>query len=39
MDKLDGVLTTLVSATRAGELDLVLKQARTSRPAPKKKAA
>jgi hypothetical protein len=39
MDKLDGVLTTLVSAARAGELDPMLEQAKTARPTPKKKAA
>ena len=33
------VLMPLVSAARAGELDPILEQAKTARPAPKKKAA
>jgi len=39
IDKLDGVLTTLVSAAKAGELDPMLEQAKTARSAPRKKAA
>jgi len=39
LDKLDGVLMTLVSAARAGELDPILEQAKTAHPAPKKKVA
>jgi hypothetical protein len=39
VDKLDGVLATLISAARAGELDPMLEQAKAARAAPKKKAA
>jgi len=38
-DKLPGVIDTLIGAIRAGELDPILEQAKTARPAPKKKAA
>jgi hypothetical protein len=39
MEKLPGVIDTLIGAARAGELDPMLEQAKTARPAPKKKAA
>ncbi len=39
MEKLPGVIDTLIGAVRAGELDPMLEQAKTARPAPKKKAA
>jgi len=38
MEKLPGIIDTLIGAVRAGELDPMLEQA-TARPAPKKKAA
>jgi hypothetical protein len=39
MEKLPGVIDTLIGAIRAGELDPMLEQAKTPRSAPKKKAA
>jgi hypothetical protein len=39
MEKFPGVIDTLIGAVRAGELDPMLEQAKTARPAPKKKAA
>jgi hypothetical protein len=39
MEKLPAVIDTLIGAVRAGELDAMLEQAKTARPAPKKKAA
>ena len=39
MEKLPGIIDTLIGAVRAGELDPMLEQAKTARPAPKKKAA
>jgi len=39
IDKLPEVIDVLIGAVRAGELDPMLEQARTARPAPKKKAA
>jgi len=39
MDKLQEVIDVLIGAVRAGELDLMLEQARAARPASKKKAA
>ena len=39
MEKLPEVIDVLIGAVRAGELDPVLEQARTARPASKKKAA
>ncbi len=38
-EKLPEVIDVLIGAVRAGELDPMLDQARTARPAPKKKAA
>jgi hypothetical protein len=38
-EKLPGVIDTLIGAIRAGELDPMLEQTRTIRPAPKKKTA
>ena len=37
MEKLPGVIETLIGAVRAGELDPMLEQAKTTRPAPKKR--
>jgi len=39
MEKLPEVIDVLIGAARAGELDPMLEQAKTARPAPKKKAA
>jgi hypothetical protein len=39
MERLPGVIDTLIEAVRAGELDPALEQARAVRPAPKKRAA
>ena len=39
MEKLPEVIDVLIGAVRAGELDSMLEQVRTARPAPKKKAA
>src|SRR3981081_335306 len=39
VEKLPGVIDTLVAAVRNGELDTVLGQANRARPIPKKKAA
>ena len=39
MEKLPGVIDTLIGAVRAGELDPMLEQTKTARPATKKKAA
>jgi len=39
MQKLPGVIDTLIVAVRAGELDPMLEQVKTARPAPKKRAA
>jgi hypothetical protein len=39
MEKLPGVIDTLIGAVRAGELDPMLEQAKAARPTPKKKAA
>jgi hypothetical protein len=38
-EKLPVVIDTLIGAVRAGELDPMLEQAKTARPAPKKRAA
>jgi Cu/Ag efflux protein CusF len=39
MVRLPAVIDVLIGAVRAGEVDSMLEQARTARPAPKKKAA
>ena len=39
MEKLPGIIDTLIGSVRAGELDPMLEQAKTARPASKKKAA
>ncbi len=39
MEKLPGVIDTLIGAARADELDPMLEQAKTARPTPTKKAA
>jgi hypothetical protein len=39
MERLPGIIDTLIGAVRAGELDPMLEQAKTARPTPKKKAA
>ena len=38
-EKLPAIIDTLIGAVRAGELDPMLEQVNTARPAPKKKAA
>jgi hypothetical protein len=39
MEKLPGVIDTLIGAVRAGELDPTLEQTKTARPLPKERAA
>jgi hypothetical protein len=39
MERLPGIIDTLIGAVRAGELDPMLEQTRSVRPTPKKKAA